>query len=62
MAVARRRRSTACTRAISSSGWQGLVIQSSAPARSPRTRSATGAGALTAISVSPGSDAAVRSM
>ena len=37
----RRRRTTASTRAISSSGWQGLVSQSSAPSRSPRTRWAT---------------------
>ena len=36
--VARRRRATASARAISSSGWQGLVTQSSAPSRSPRTR------------------------
>ena len=36
-----RRRTTASTRAISSSGWHGLVTQSSAPSRSPRTRWAT---------------------
>ena len=34
----RRRRATASARAISSSGWQGFVTQSSAPSRSPRTR------------------------
>ena len=44
---ARRRRSTAWIRATSSSGWHGLVSQSSAPPRSARTRSATGAGPLT---------------
>ena len=37
-AVARRRRATASARATSSSGWQGFVIQSSAPSRRPRTR------------------------
>ena len=37
----RRRRTTLWMRAITSSGWQGLVIQSSAPKRSPRTRWAT---------------------
>ena len=36
-----RRRTTASTRAISSSGWHGFVTQSSAPRRSPRTRWAT---------------------
>ena len=36
-----RRRTTASTRASTSSGWQGLVIQSSAPARRPRTRCET---------------------
>jgi len=41
-------------RATSSSGWQGLVIQSSAPPRRPRTRSATGAGRLQASRASPG--------
>ena len=37
----RRRRVTASIRAIASSGWQGLVIQSSTPRRRPRTRWAT---------------------
>ena len=41
LALRRRRRTTLCTRAITSSGWHGLVIQSSAPRRSPRTRWAT---------------------
>src|SRR5215217_6750827 len=36
-----RRRTTASTRAISSSGWHGFVTQSSAPRRRPRTRWAT---------------------
>ena len=36
-----RRRTTASTRAISSSGWHGFVTQSSAPMRRPRTRWAT---------------------
>ena len=35
------RRTTASIRAITSSGWQGFAIQSSAPRRSPRTRWAT---------------------
>ena len=51
---ARRRRSTAWIRATSSSGWHGFVSQSSAPPRSARTRSATGAGPLTASTASPG--------
>ena len=38
---ARRRRTTASARAMTSSGWHGLVTQSSAPSRSPRTRWAT---------------------
>ena len=36
-----RRRTTASTRAMTSSGWHGLVTQSSAPMRRPRTRWAT---------------------
>ena len=35
------RRVTASIRAIASSGWEGLVIQSSTPSRRPRTRWAT---------------------
>ena len=35
---ARARRTTASTRAITSSGWHGFVIQSSTPRRRPRTR------------------------
>src|SRR5271165_371487 len=41
LALRRRRLTTLCVRAITSSGWQGLVIQSSAPRRRPRTRWAT---------------------
>ena len=37
----RRRRTTASIRAMTSSGWQGFAIQSSAPSRRPRTRWAT---------------------
>ena len=50
-----RRRTTASTRAISSSGWHGLVIQSSAPSRSPRTRWATEDWPVQTITPRPGS-------
>ena len=40
-AARRRRRTTASILAMTSSGWLGLLIQSSAPSRSPRTRWAT---------------------
>ena len=41
LAARLRRRTTASTRATTSSGWQGLLTQSSAPSRRPRTRWAT---------------------
>src|SRR3954454_4837933 len=49
-----RRRTTASMRAISSSGWHGLVTQSSAPSRSPRTRWATEDCPVQTITPSPG--------
>ncbi len=55
LAERRRRRTTLCTRAMTSSGWQGLVIQSSAPRRSPRTRWATVEGPVQTTMPSSGS-------
>ena len=49
-----RRRTTASMRAITSSGWQGLLIQSSAPSRSPRTRWATVDGPVQTTTPRPG--------
>ena len=57
----RRRRTTLCTRAMTSSGWQGLVIQSSAPRRSPRTRWATVEGPVQTTMPSSGSASQRRS-
>ena len=56
-----RRRTTASTRAMSSSGWQGLVTQSSAPSRSPRTRWATVDRPVHTTTPRPGSRAHSRS-
>ncbi len=57
----RRRRTTLCTRAMTSSGWHGLVIQSSAPSRSPRTRCATVEGPVQTTMPSSGSASQRRS-
>src|SRR4051812_20418243 len=57
----RRRRVTASIRAISSSGWQGLVTQSSAPMRSPRTRWETVDGPVQTMIGSAGSSRVRRS-
>ena len=57
----RRRRTTASTRAISSSGWHGFVTQSSAPMRRPRTRWATVDPPVQTITPRPGSEEHSRS-
>ena len=61
LVLRRRRRTTLCTRAMTSSGWQGLVIQSSAPSRSPRTRWATVEGPVQTTIPSSGSASQSRS-
>ena len=57
----RRRRTTASTRAMSSSGWQGFESQSSAPRRRPRTRWATVDCPVQTTTPSPGSPVHSRS-
>ena len=48
------RRTAASMTQISSSAWQGLVIQASAPSRSPRTRCATDDGPVQTTMARPG--------